>query len=47
MSNVMKARVTANNGFRSAEMDIEEARSYAAFLRILGNVNVKVEPVER
>lgn len=41
----MNAYITANSGFRSAVMDIEAARGYAAFLRILGNVNVKVVPV--
>lgn len=41
----MKAVVRANNGFKSAQMPKEDAKRYAAMLRKLGNVNVKVEDV--
>ncbi|MFC5649876.1 hypothetical protein ACFPYJ_12225 [Paenibacillus solisilvae] len=38
----MKAYITANKGFVSAEMDVEQAVIYARQLRNLGNVDVRV-----
>ncbi|KRE47884.1 hypothetical protein [Paenibacillus sp. Soil522] len=41
----MKAYITANEGFISAELIVEQAVIYARLLRQLGNVDVRVVPI--